>query len=131
MIAKIGAFLKFFLFLKLSYFCDKHLISFEDNTISQIFIFKTALLCPHSAMSGSTQAVQVCQKIKTCFCWRKLAGHSLNKIGFVLFMLCILYTGLCCIYGMYLKNMTEGPKTPFFFLLPDISRIPLLSDHQN
>ena len=44
MIAKIGAFLKFLIFLKLSYFCDKHLISFEDNTISQILIFHTALL---------------------------------------------------------------------------------------
>ena len=42
--AKIVAFLKKFLFLKLSYFCDKHLISFEDNTISQIFIFHTALM---------------------------------------------------------------------------------------
>ena len=31
------------LFLKLSFFCDKHLISFEDNTFSQIFIFHTAL----------------------------------------------------------------------------------------
>ena len=44
MIAKIGAFFRFFLFIKLSYFCDKHLISFEDNTISQILIFHTALL---------------------------------------------------------------------------------------
>ena len=36
------------------------------------------------------------------------------------------------IYGMELNNMTVGPKTPcFWFLLPDISRIPLLSDHQN
>ena len=43
MIAKIGAFLKFFLFLKLSYFCDKHLISFEDNTFPKILIFHTVL----------------------------------------------------------------------------------------
>ena len=36
------------------------------------------------------------------------------------------------IYGMELNNMTVGLKTPcFWFLLPDISRIPLLSDHQN
>ena len=34
----------FLIFLKLSYFCDKHLISLEDNTISQIFIFHTALI---------------------------------------------------------------------------------------
>ena len=33
-----------FSFLKLSYFCDKHLISFQDNTFSQIFIFNTALM---------------------------------------------------------------------------------------
>ena len=35
MITKIGAFLKFFLFLKLSYFCD--------NTFHQMLIFHTAL----------------------------------------------------------------------------------------
>ena len=36
------------------------------------------------------------------------------------------------IYGMELNNMTVGPKTPCFCLFfPDISRIPLLSDHQN
>ena len=40
--AKNGAFLIFLIFLKLSFFCDKHLISFEDNTFSQIFIFHTA-----------------------------------------------------------------------------------------
>ena len=44
MIAKIGAFWNSFLCLKLSYFCDKHLISFENNTFSQILIFHTALL---------------------------------------------------------------------------------------
>ena len=34
----------FFSFSKTIYFCDKHLISFEDNTVSQIFIFRTALI---------------------------------------------------------------------------------------
>ena len=42
--AKIGSFLKYFLCLKLCYFCDKHLILFEDNTFSQIFTFHTALM---------------------------------------------------------------------------------------
>ena len=44
MFAKIGAFFNYFLFLKLSYFCDKHLISFEDNIFPQICIFYTALV---------------------------------------------------------------------------------------
>ena len=36
------------------------------------------------------------------------------------------------VYGMELNNMTVGPKTPcFWFLIPDIFRIHLLSDHQN
>ena len=33
-----------FSFANFAYFCDKHPISFEDNTFSQIFIFHTALI---------------------------------------------------------------------------------------
>ena len=36
------------------------------------------------------------------------------------------------IYGMYLNNMTVGPKTNcFLFLLPELSRIHFKSDHQD
>ena len=35
-------------------------------------------------------------------------------------------------YGMYLNNITVGPKTHcFLFLLPELSRIHLKSDHQD
>ena len=58
----------YFLFLKLSYFGDKHLISFEDNTFFQIFIFHTALLervaTTGSYWQGSSYIVGRCEKWK-------------------------------------------------------------------
>ena len=68
MFAKISAFLKSFLFLKLSYFCEYNQNSSEENTFSTISHFYTALvksaLCYNlrwlqSAVSGNMNCVQI------------------------------------------------------------------------
>ena len=53
-----------------------------------------------------------------------------NCVNATVSILCRIYT-IQPLYGMYLNNMTVGPKTHLSFLLPEFSKIDFKSDHQN